>query len=87
VDEWTRECLAVDVAGSIRSGRVIDVLSRLVSPHGAPKYGRLSPEEIGALLSAHFADCITGVADKVDLGGKSGALVAWEWVKTGFEEA
>jgi integrase len=35
-------------------------------------YGRLSPEEIGALLSAHFADCITGVADKVDLGGKNG---------------
>jgi hypothetical protein len=34
-------------------------------------YGRLSPEEIGALLSAHFA-CITGVADKVDLGGKNG---------------
>jgi len=28
VDEWTRECLAIDVAGSIRSGRVIDVLAR-----------------------------------------------------------
>jgi putative transposase len=25
VDEWTRECLAIDVAGSIRSRRVIDV--------------------------------------------------------------
>jgi len=35
-------------------------------------YGRLSPEEIGSLFSAHFADCITGVADKVDLGGKNG---------------
>jgi putative transposase len=34
VDEWTRECHAIDVAGSIRSGRVIDVLSRLVSLHG-----------------------------------------------------
>ena len=25
IDEFTRECLAIDVAGSIRSGRVIDV--------------------------------------------------------------
>lgn len=40
VDEWTRECLAIDVAGSIRSGRVIEVLSKLVSEHGAPKYLR-----------------------------------------------
>ena len=31
VDEYTRECLAIDVAGSIRSKRVIDVLSRLIS--------------------------------------------------------
>ena len=40
VDEWTREALAIDVAGSIRSGRVVDVLSRLVSVHGAPRYLR-----------------------------------------------
>lgn len=40
LDEWTRECLAIDVAGSIRSPRVIDVLSRLVSVHGAPRYLR-----------------------------------------------
>jgi putative transposase len=40
VDEWTQECLAIDVAGSIRSGRVIEVLSRLVSERGAPKYLR-----------------------------------------------
>jgi len=26
VDEYTRECLAIDVGGSIRSGRVIEVL-------------------------------------------------------------
>ncbi|MBE1427467.1 putative transposase [Desulfomicrobium macestii] len=36
VDEYTRECLAIDVAGSIRSGRVIEVLSRLISERGAP---------------------------------------------------
>src|ERR1700757_3570200 len=40
IDEYTRECLALDVAGSIRSGRVIEVLSKLVSVHGAPKYLR-----------------------------------------------
>jgi putative transposase len=40
VDEFTRESLAIDVAGSIRSGRVIEVLSRLVSERGAPKHLR-----------------------------------------------
>jgi putative transposase len=40
VDEYTRECLAIDVSGSIRSARVIDVLSRLISLHGAPRYLR-----------------------------------------------
>jgi putative transposase len=40
IDEFTRECLAIDVAGSIRSGRVIEVLSKLVSVRGAPKFLR-----------------------------------------------
>jgi putative transposase len=40
IDEFTRECLAIDVAGSIRSGRVIEVLTRLISEHGAPRYLR-----------------------------------------------
>lgn len=40
VDEFTRECLAIDVAGSIRSGRVIEVLSRLISLHGSPRHLR-----------------------------------------------
>ena len=40
IDEFTRECLAIDVAGSIRSARVIEVLSRLVSDRGAPRYLR-----------------------------------------------
>jgi hypothetical protein len=36
-------------------------------------YGRLSPEEIGALLTDHFApDCIAFVADSVDSAGKRG---------------
>jgi putative transposase len=40
MDEFTRECLAIDVAGSIRSRRVIEVLSQLISTHGAPRYLR-----------------------------------------------
>jgi len=40
VDEFTHECLAIDVARSIRSGRVIDILTRLMSVHGAPAYLR-----------------------------------------------
>lgn len=37
IDEYTRECLAIDVAGSIRSRRVIEVLSRLITTHGMPR--------------------------------------------------
>ena len=37
IDEYTRECLAIDVAGSIRSRRVTEVLARLVSERGAPR--------------------------------------------------
>ena len=52
VDEWTRECLAIDVAGGIRSGRVIEVLSRLVSLHGTPRYLRSDngPEFVAAAI-------------------------------------
>lgn len=37
VDEFTKENLAIDVAGAIRSGRVVEVLSQLISIHGAPR--------------------------------------------------
>ena len=40
VDEWTRECLAIEVSGRLRSRHVIDVLSRLISTHGVPRYLR-----------------------------------------------
>ena len=39
-DEFTHESLTIDVAGSIRSARVIEVLTRLMSVHGAPIYLR-----------------------------------------------
>ena len=40
VDEFTRESLAIDVAGSIRSARVIEVLTKLISVRGAPRFLR-----------------------------------------------
>ena len=40
IDEHTRECLAIEASGSIRSGRVIEVLAKLVSVRGAPRHIR-----------------------------------------------
>jgi putative transposase len=39
-DEWTKEGLAIEVGGSIRSRQVSEVLSRLISERGAPLYLR-----------------------------------------------
>jgi putative transposase len=36
IDEYTRECLAIEVASSIRSQQVIDILAKLMSTHGMP---------------------------------------------------
>ena len=40
VDEYTRECLAIEVGGSLRSQDVILTLSRLMRLHGKPAYVR-----------------------------------------------
>jgi putative transposase len=53
-DEFTKEGLAIDVDGRIRSARVIEVLSRLVSTRGTPAFLRSDngPEFVSkALLS------------------------------------
>jgi putative transposase len=52
VDEFSRECLEIDVAGNIRSSRVIEVLARLISVHGAPQYLRSDdgPEFVATAL-------------------------------------
>ena len=52
IDEFTRECLAIDVAGSIRTGRVIEVLAQLISLHCAPKILRSNngPEFVSKAL-------------------------------------
>ncbi len=58
VDEWTHESLAIDVAGSIRSKRVIEVLSKLISMHGAPRYLRSDngPEFVATALLRWLSD-------------------------------
>jgi putative transposase len=52
VDEYTCESLAIDVAGSIRSARVIEVLAQLISVRGAPSYLRSAngPEFVSRAL-------------------------------------
>lgn len=64
IDEYTRECLAIDVAGSIRSGRVIEVLSRLASERGAPRHLRSDngPEFVSQALLRWAANEALGIA-------------------------
>ena len=56
-DDFTRECLAIEVATSLPSARVIGVLERLFAEHGAPKYLRSDngPEFIAQALRAWLA--------------------------------
>lgn len=63
-DEFTKEGLAIDVAGSIRSARVIEVLSRLVSARGAPAYLRSDngPEFVSRALISWIASQGIGTA-------------------------
>jgi putative transposase len=70
VDEYTRECLAIDVAGSIRSARVIEVLSRLVSVHGAPLFMRSDngPEFVSHAILDWIAQA--GIATSLSDPGK-----------------
>lgn len=57
VDEFTPECLAIDVATSIPAARVIRVLGRLFAQEGAPKFLRSDngPEFIAQALRAWLA--------------------------------
>ena len=57
-DEWTKEGLAIEVDGRLRSGRVIEVLSRLVSERGAPRYLRSDngPEFVAHALLKWITD-------------------------------
>ena len=60
-DDYTRECLAIDVATSIPTQRVIGVLAGLFATHGAPRYLRSDngPEFIAHALQAWLAGHLT----------------------------
>ena len=81
-DEFTKEGLAIDVNARIRSPRVIDVLSRLVSARGAPSLLRSAngPEFVSkALLSWIVAQGIgTACSSQASLGRRCrGDFTAW----------
>jgi putative transposase len=63
-DEWTKEGLAIEVDGRIRSARVIEVLSQLVSERGAPLYLRSDngPEFVSRALLKWIVDQGIGTA-------------------------
>ena len=56
-DDYTRECLAIEVGSSMRSDKVITVLARLVAEHGAPTHIRSDngPEFIAHAVRAWLA--------------------------------
>ena len=63
-DEFTKEGLAIDVDGRIRSPRVIEVLSRLVSERGAPRFLRSDngPEFVSRKLLSWIVAQQIGIA-------------------------
>jgi Integrase core domain len=63
-DEFTKEGLAIDVDARIRSARAVDVLSRLISPRGAPAFLRSDkgPEFVSTALLSWVIAQGTGTA-------------------------
>lgn len=58
IDEYTRECLAIEVASTIRSHQVIETLTRLMSVHGMPSCLRSDngPEFVSTALLKWVSD-------------------------------
>jgi putative transposase len=58
VDEFTRECLAIEVGGSLGARRVIAVLERSFAEHGPPEWLRSDngPEFIAEILKVWLAE-------------------------------
>jgi hypothetical protein len=73
-DEFTKEGLAIEVDGRIRSPQVIEVLSRLVSERGAPRYLRSDKGRSSSLAPAEV-DRRSGHRDFADRPGQ--ALAEW----------
>ena len=64
VDEYTRECLTLEVAGSIKSNHLINTLDRLMTIHGRPKFIRSDngPEFTAKLVIQWLTDHNIGPA-------------------------
>ncbi len=62
LDEFTRECIAIEVDRRLPAARVIDVLARAFEQHGAPLYLRSDngPEFVATILRRWL--CERGVA-------------------------
>jgi putative transposase len=69
-DEFTKEGLAIEVDGRIRSPRVIEMLSHLVSARGAPMFLRSDngPEFVSKALLSWIVAQGVGTASRASLG-------------------
>lgn len=58
VDEYTRECLALEADSRLDAGRVIEVLERTMAQYGTPQYLRSDngPELVAQAVQAWLAD-------------------------------
>jgi transposase InsO family protein len=58
IDEYTRECLVLEVGRSITSTDIVDVLDRLIGKRGAPSFIRSDngPEFVANAVRSHLAD-------------------------------
>ena len=82
-DDFTRQCLAIEVATSFPATKVIAVLNRLVSQHGAPTYVK---SDNGSEFTAHLVQawaCGTRNKKSFHCAGKSLA----EWVSGEFPQS
>ena len=70
VDEWSRECLAVEVEGRITAARVIRVVQRLIQEFGTPVYIRSDngPEFVAQAVKTWLAE--QGIQTAYIDGGK-----------------
>jgi hypothetical protein len=84
-DRRVHEGLAIDVAGSIRSARVIDVPSRIVSERGAPDYLRDNgPEFVSHALLAWIRSQGIGTA-LIEPGEWCRGKLQWQIPRRVFE--
>lgn len=58
IDEYTRECIALEVRRSITSTDLIDVLDRLIAQRGAPAFIRSDngPEFVANAVQSHLSN-------------------------------